>query len=121
MRILASHASSIAEVKLIKEFSMMFIIRVSFFPCDFWLGGCWILSCQEHKRNEIQCFKMFQRRRYCLNGTALLTFISSQYVGFSPPKVCDLFLGPQTGHSEPTATSAPSECEAYYDSAVDES
>jgi hypothetical protein len=77
MRILASHASSIAEVKLSKEFSMMFIIRVSFFPCDFWLGGCWILSCKEDKRNEIQCFKLFQRRRYHLNGIAPLTFISS--------------------------------------------
>jgi hypothetical protein len=42
MRILASHASSIAEVKLIKEFSMMFIISVSFFPCDFLVG--WVLD-----------------------------------------------------------------------------
>jgi hypothetical protein len=66
MRILASHASSIAEVKLSKEFSMMFIIRGSFFPCDFWFGGCWILSCKEDKRNEIQCFKLFSKEKISL-------------------------------------------------------
>jgi hypothetical protein len=81
MWILASHTSSIAEVKLNKEFSMKFTIRVSFFPCDFWLGRCWILSCQEHKRID-SMLQIVSKEKILLewNSTANFHFISNMLV-----------------------------------------